>query len=100
MEEYQRATGKDRKKKSILSKDLHTWSDVLEEVDNALKQYNKPDGEWGRIRKAFRKSGNKAGPASAWLALLPTQLDYFSVLCGGLSLITGVSDEMQVHWIL
>jgi uncharacterized protein HemX len=44
MEEYERATGKDRKKKLILSKDVHTWSDVLKEVDNAFKQYNEPDG--------------------------------------------------------
>jgi len=92
MAEYEKVTGVDgKKKKPVLSKDLHTWSEVLQEVENASNQYDEPDGAWGKIRKAFRKSADKADIASAWLTLLPNQSEYFSVLCGGLKLIIGVS---------
>ncbi|KAG9188829.1 hypothetical protein G6011_07534 [Alternaria panax] len=95
MEEYETADGKSRKRSSVLSKNSHTWSDVLAEVDIASKQYNEPDGRWGKIRKAFRKSGDKAVSSSAWLALLPAQSDYFSVLCGGLTLIVGAASRLK-----
>jgi hypothetical protein len=97
MEDYETAAGKDRKTKSSLSNNLHTWNDVLAEVENASKQYNEPEGTWGKIRKAFRKSGDTAVSTSAWLALLPAQSEYFSVLCGGLTLIVGVSITMHMQ---
>lgn len=91
MQEYELADSKGHKKRSLPSSDLHTWRDVLAEVDDASKQYNEPDGVWGKVRKAFRKSGDKAVSSSAWLVLLPASSEYFSILCGGLTLIIGVS---------
>jgi len=99
MQEYELADGKGRKRKSLLSSDLHTWGDVLAEVDDASKQYNEPNGVCGKIRRAFRKSGDKAVSGSAWLVLLPASSEYFSILCGGLTLIVGVSIAVYVQWI-
>lgn len=96
MEEYERIANGDGKKKSMLSKDLHTWTEVLQEVEDSSSRYNEPDGVWGKIRKAFRKSAGKADIASAWLTLLPNQSEYFSILCGGLKLIIGVSIYIAV----
>ncbi|OWY50325.1 hypothetical protein AALT_g7929 [Alternaria alternata] len=95
MQEYELADGKGRKRKSLLSSDLHTWGDVLAEVDDASKQYNEPNGVWGKIRKAFRKSGDKAVSGSAWLVLLPASSEYFSILCGGLTLIVGAASRLK-----
>ncbi|RMZ67835.1 X-Pro dipeptidyl-peptidase [Pyrenophora seminiperda CCB06] len=95
MEDYEKVANRDGKKKSVLSKDLHTWSEVLQEVENASNQYNEPDGIWGKIRKAFRKSADKADIASAWLILLPNQSEYFSILCGGLKLIIGAASRLK-----
>ncbi|CAA9963402.1 hypothetical protein PTMSG1_06770 [Pyrenophora teres f. maculata] len=98
MEEYEKVTsvdGKKKKKNSVLSKNLHTWEEVLKEVENASDRYNEPDGVWGKIRKAFRKSAEKADIASAWLTLLPDKSEYFSVLCGGLKLIIGAASRLK-----
>jgi hypothetical protein len=90
MDDYEKATEKKQKKGLRWSKNKHTWKEVLEEVDVASSQYNDPNGLWGKIRKVFRRGCDSAGPASAWLVLLPTQSEYFSVICGGLKLIIGV----------
>ena len=99
MQEYELADSKGHKKRSLPSSDLHTWRDVLAEVDDASKQYNEPDGVWGKVRKAFRKSGDRAVSISAWLVLLPASSEYFSILCGGLTLIIGVSIAVYMQWI-
>jgi hypothetical protein len=91
MDDYEKSTEKKQKKGSRWSKNKHTWKEVLEEVDVASSRYNDPKGLWGKIRKGFRRGCDSAGPASAWLGLLPTQSEYFSVICGGLKLIIGVS---------
>ena len=99
MDEYEKATENKQKKVPGWSRNKHTWKEVLEEVDVASSQYNDPSGFWGKIRKVFRRGGDNAGPASAWLALLPTQSEYFSVLCGGLKLIIGVDHTYTVFCV-
>lgn len=98
MDEYSK-TLEDKKKKGTEPprRKSQNWEDVLHELEDASQQYNDPSGTWGKIRKAFRRSGDKAGPASAWLALMPTQSEYFSVLCGGLKLIIGVSAMASLY---
>ena len=68
----------------------HTWQDVLESVNDAARQYENPEGHWGKIRKALRKFGTNHKAFDAWAKTLPNQSQYFSVLCGGLQLIIGV----------
>ena len=44
----------------------------------------------GFLHKGFRRVGDKSESFQAWLKLLPTQSQYLSVLCGGLTLLLGV----------
>lgn len=91
MEEYDRSLEPQKKPKNLrLPQNMESWDDVLTEVGRATAQYNDPSGISGKIRKWFRRSSEKANSAKAWLNLLPTQSDYFSVMCGGLKLILGV----------
>jgi hypothetical protein len=73
-------------------KKLHTWDEVLEYVDQASTLYNDVPGAWGKIRKGLRKFGKTDQVFQAWAVLLPSQSEYFSVLCGGFKLICGVSE--------
>lgn len=70
--------------------DVNTWDQVLRVVDKASEKYNDESGGWGKVRKAFRKFGRSNKVFEAWAEVLPSQSEYFSVLCGGLKLIFGV----------
>jgi len=74
---------------------LHTWDEVLQSVDDASKLYNEVPGAWGKIRKGLRRFGKTEQAFQAWSALLPSQSEYFSILCGGIKLICGVC--VNVH---
>jgi hypothetical protein len=69
---------------------LHTWDEVLQSVNDASKLYNEVPGAWGKIRRALRGFGKSKTAFDAWSALLPSQSEYFSILCGGMKLIYGV----------
>ncbi|KAF2705208.1 hypothetical protein K504DRAFT_515057 [Pleomassaria siparia CBS 279.74] len=95
MKEYENALDTKAKKKLVLGTSLHTWEEVLTEVDTASTEYHDPSGRLGKIRKAFRSIGNKAGPASAWFGLLPSESEYLSIVCGGLKLMVGAASRLQ-----
>jgi len=91
----------DTKKKSSklqLPENIDSWDDVLVAMHAASDQYNDPNGISGKIRKWFRKSSEKAAAGNAWLALVPSQSEYFSVMCGGLKLILGVGSLIWLHF--
>lgn len=90
MEEYEREVNKKKGKTPLIGQEALSWDDVLKELDVASTQYKDPKGKWGKMRLRFRQLSTKAESASAWVQLLPTQSDYFSILCGGLKLIFGV----------
>lgn len=75
---------------NISSGQLHTWDEVIEEVNQAAKQYNDRSTLWNKIRHGLRKFGEGHSAFDAWLGLLPTQSNYCSLLCGGLKLILKV----------
>ncbi len=77
-------------KASIDWSHVHTWEEVLEEVDRAAQSYNDTSNVWGKVRKAFRSVGGNQQVFVAWLELLPIQSEYCSIVCGGLKLIFGV----------
>jgi hypothetical protein len=70
----------------------HTWDDVLELVDGALASYQDTSGPCGKIKKMLRKLGSQTEMLMAWSSLLPSQSEYFSLLCGGLKIIITVSN--------
>jgi hypothetical protein len=66
------------------------WENVLEAVNEASELYQNVPGAWGKIRKALRRFGKNNAVFTAWAEVLPSQSQYFSILCGGLKLIFGV----------
>ncbi|KAJ9149747.1 hypothetical protein NKR23_g4164 [Pleurostoma richardsiae] len=57
--------------------------------------YKDPRGTWGRIRRAFRRVGNTKSVLEPWMQLLPSQSEYFSILCGGLKLIYTAAARLE-----
>jgi len=94
---YQALTAGSKYNTSLDLNQLHTWEEVLESVNDASERYNDVSGCWGKIRKGFRKFGVNNQVFQAWAELLPSQSQYFSILCGGLKLIFGVCHH---HFLL
>jgi len=91
MEAYETRTEVGSKfKTEVADKPIHTWEDVLAEVERAEVVYSDASGAWGKIQKGLRKFGSNARAFEAWASLLPSESEYTSVLCGGLKLIFGV----------
>lgn len=74
---------------------VHTWDEVLAEVDRVACQYRDITGFWAKIRKGLRKFGDDHGAFDAWTELLPTQSLYCSVLCGGLKLVIRAAARLK-----
>jgi len=87
MEAYESATTGSKFKTEVTDKSVHTWDDVLTEVQRAADTYYDVSGMWGKIRKALRSFGRNSKAFEAWASLLPSGSEYLSVLCGGLKLI-------------
>ena len=90
IEAYEEETKNSKYKTNIISDATYTWEDVLAEVNAASERYDEVSGFWGKIRKGLRGFGGNNQVFDAWAGLLPTQSNYFSVLCGGLKLIFSV----------
>lgn len=71
----------------------YTWSNVLSAHKSFLEERQNltPGGVSGFVYKNLRKFGDNSETFQSWLKLLPTESHYLSVLCGGLTLILGVS---------
>jgi hypothetical protein len=91
MDEFEITVNKKKDKTLHLSQSVHTWDDVLKQLEIASSINKDSKGRWGRMQQRFRKLSSRVETASAWLQILPTQSQYFSVLCGGIQLILGVS---------
>lgn len=90
MREYERKAP-DTAKTRIMIGSQHTWEEAFDTVTKELGSYKDPPGWFGRVRKTMRSLGNNKDLALAWANLLPTQSEYFSILCGGLKLVITVS---------
>ncbi|ODH33993.1 hypothetical protein ACO22_03216 [Paracoccidioides brasiliensis] len=95
MEAYERTTTGSTFKTDVTTKQVHTWEEVLEEVNKASDRYNDVSGFWGKIRKGLRRFGKNSKAFEAWASLLPSQSHYFSVLCGGMKLIFGAAARLH-----
>jgi hypothetical protein len=71
----------------------HTWEDVLQLTTGTLESYNDDSGFCGKMKKMLRKLGDQSAALKAWSNLLPSQSEYFSILCGGLKIIITVSPQ-------
>lgn len=71
----------------------YTWDDVLsaQESFSQERENETSRGVKGFAYKHLRRFGDNSETFQAWLNLLPTDSHYLSVLCGGLTLVLGVS---------
>jgi hypothetical protein len=82
-----------RYKVGINMKKIHNMDEVMKAIEDAKMAYDEKaqKGFFAPLRKAFRKLGKNQETCKAWLDLLPGDSEYFSIICGGLKLILGVS---------
>lgn len=92
--EYYDANAEPKYKVHINMKETHSMKDVMKAIEDARMKYDEKErkGFFGPIRRAFRGLGNNQDTCTAWLGLLPGESEYFSIICGGLKMIFGVSD--------
>ncbi|KAL4756181.1 uncharacterized protein BDW70DRAFT_145266 [Aspergillus foveolatus] len=87
MEAYEQTTAGSKFKTHVTSKSLHTWEEVLDEVNRAAETYHSRAAVWGKIRAGLRRLGDNSKVFEAWAALLPSGSDCATVISGGLKLI-------------
>ncbi|KAL4768475.1 hypothetical protein BDW60DRAFT_219619 [Aspergillus nidulans var. acristatus] len=87
MEAYEQTTAGSKFKTCVTSKSLHTWEEVLDEVNRAAETYHSRAAVWGKIRAGLRRLGDNSKVFEAWAALLPSGSDCATVISGGLKLI-------------
>ena len=75
----------------------HTWDEVLSVQQRLFQDRDDADskGVKGFWHKKVRKFSDNSESFQSWLKLLPSESQYFSVLCGGLTLVLGVSLIVQ-----
>jgi len=100
MEAYENTTAGSKFKTDVTHKPVHTWDDVLAEVQQAQDTCSDASGIWGKIQKGLRKFGSNANAFEAWAGLLPSGSEYISILCGGLKLIFGVCIKLLLVFCL
>ncbi|PGH30406.1 hypothetical protein GX50_06842 [[Emmonsia] crescens] len=95
MEAYESTTAGSKFQTDVTTKSVHTWEEVLKEVNKASDDYNDLSGFWGKIRKGLRSFGKNNKAFEAWASVLPSQSHYFSLLCGGFKLIFGAAARLH-----
>ncbi|EFX01024.1 hypothetical protein CMQ_5966 [Grosmannia clavigera kw1407] len=90
MKEYE-STAKPKYRTGIDPEATHTFKELESVLADALKTSQPTGGAWGRIEKAFQKLGESKENLDSWLGLLPSESEYFSIVCGGLKMVVSVS---------
>jgi hypothetical protein len=90
MEAYEQTTAGSRFKTDVTSNSLHSWEEVLEEVNRAAETYNSRATVWCKIRVSLRRLGDNSKVFQAWAVLLPAGSDCATMISGGLKLILSV----------
>ncbi|KAI9704611.1 MAG: hypothetical protein M1820_005524 [Bogoriella megaspora] len=97
MSKYEAAASKSKYKTNITITSSYSWQDVLSEANAAMVRDSDSSDLWGKIRRALRGLGKNNSALTAWTRLLPSDSEYFSVLCGGLKLIIGNKALTRLH---
>jgi hypothetical protein len=77
----------------------HSIEDVVKQIDSSLKDY-KDDAEktvWQTIRKSFWKLSQSQDALENWMALLPSESGYMSLICGGINLIIKADEPIAAQ---
>ncbi len=88
----------DELKTRFALQDKHTWSEVISEAKLAEMKYNKKSHRiptfWG-TNGIFRKLLSHSSAMENWLALLPSESEYGSLICGVFKIILRAATRMS-----
>ncbi|RMY70990.1 hypothetical protein D0863_05428 [Hortaea werneckii] len=73
----------------------HQWDDVIGAVEALSKRQAERKDFWSSLRNKLHWFGENSSVFQQWSGLLPTQSNYFSVMCGGLKLIFNAAGRLQ-----
>ncbi|KAI7161059.1 hypothetical protein KC349_g3099 [Hortaea werneckii] len=73
----------------------HQWDDVIGAVEVLSKTQAERKDFWSSVRNKLHWFGENSSVFQQWSGLLPTQSNYFSVMCGGLKLIFNAAGRLQ-----
>ncbi|RMY93367.1 hypothetical protein D0862_09227 [Hortaea werneckii] len=73
----------------------HQWDDVIGAVEALSKTQAERKDFWSSLRNKLHWFGENSSVFQQWSGLLPTQSNYFSVMCGGLKLIFNAAERLQ-----
>lgn len=76
---------------------IHTWKEVHTVAAGlSSDRYESKASRTQLLQKIGKVATDSSTMLSAWAEILPSQNEYFSVICGGLKLIFGVSTSEMV----
>ncbi|KAI7488816.1 hypothetical protein KC351_g1730 [Hortaea werneckii] len=73
----------------------HQWDDVIGAVEALSQTQAGRKDFWSSLRNKLHWFGENSSVFQQWSGLLPTQSNYFSVMCGGLKLIFNAAGRLQ-----
>ncbi|KAI6907005.1 hypothetical protein KC318_g2157 [Hortaea werneckii] len=73
----------------------HQWDDVIGAVEVLSETQVQRKDFWSSLRNKLHWFGENSSVFQQWSGLLPTQSNYFSVMCGGLKLIFNAAGRLQ-----
>lgn len=73
----------------------HQWDEVIGAVEVLSKAHAERKDFWSSLRNKLHWFGENSSVFQQWSGLLPTQSNYFSVMCGGLKLIFNAAGRLQ-----
>ena len=94
LQNYEKTTG-NRYRTNIKIDELHSWEQVLAQVDYAASAYKDKSNLWSKVRRGMKRFGENHNAFNAWLHLLPTESQYCSIICGGLKLIINAAARLK-----
>lgn len=74
---------------------VHHWTDVLQAIESLRAVRDQRKSFWAAVQRKLHWFGEHSSVFQQWSGLLPTQSNYFSVLCGGLKLIFMAAERLK-----
>ncbi|KAL2072395.1 hypothetical protein VTL71DRAFT_11738 [Oculimacula yallundae] len=92
------ATAKEKYQIKLAEGKTNTLASVWETMDSESEVFKdkNTDGIWGKVCICFRKLGRNEAAFKPWIAFLPSDSEYFSVISGGLKVILGAAQRTQI----
>ncbi|KAI5926704.1 hypothetical protein F4810DRAFT_653159 [Camillea tinctor] len=76
----------------------HTWPDVIREATITEMKYKKKaikESHYGKVRGYFRSLQKESVAVESWLDMLPNEIEYWRLICGGFKVILRAAARMD-----